>query len=62
MTQRIIILGAGEVGGNLAQNLTHEAGDITVVDTNSDRLRELQDRFDIPQRILFLEILLFLQS
>jgi trk system potassium uptake protein TrkA len=44
---KIIILGAGEVGGNLAQNLTKEAGDITVVDTNSDRLRELQDRFDI---------------
>ncbi len=44
---KIIILGAGEVGGNLAQNLTKEASDITVVDTNSDRLRELQDRFDI---------------
>lgn len=44
---KIIILGAGEVGGNLAQNLTQEASDITVVDTNSDRLRELQDRFDI---------------
>ena len=44
---KIIILGAGEVGGNLAQNLTQEASDITVVDTNNDRLRELQDRFDI---------------
>lgn len=44
---KIIILGAGEVGGNLAQNLTQEASDITVVDTNSDRLRELQDKFDI---------------
>lgn len=44
---KIIILGAGEVGGNLAQNLTKEASDITVVDTNADRLRELQDRFDI---------------
>jgi trk system potassium uptake protein TrkA len=44
---KIIILGAGEVGGNLAQNLTQEASDITVVDTNSERLRELQDRFDI---------------
>jgi len=44
---KIIILGAGEVGSNLAQNLTQEASDITVVDTNSDRLRELQDRFDI---------------
>ena len=44
---KIIILGAGEVGGNLAQNLIKEAGDITVVDTDADRLRELQDRFDI---------------
>ncbi|MBD3649423.1 MAG: NAD-binding protein [Pseudomonadales bacterium] len=38
---KIIILGAGEVGGNLAQNLTKEASDITVVDINPDRLREL---------------------
>ncbi len=44
---KIIILGAGEVGGNLAHNLTKEASDITVVDTNYDRLHELQDRFDI---------------
>jgi trk system potassium uptake protein TrkA len=44
---KIIILGAGEVGGNLAQNLTKEASDITVVDNDSDRLRELQDRIDI---------------
>lgn len=44
---KIIILGAGEVGGNLAQNLTKEASDITVVDTNADRLRDLQDRYDI---------------
>ena len=44
---KIIILGAGEVGGNLAQNLTREASDITVVDKDQDRLQELQDRFDI---------------
>ena len=44
---KIIILGAGEVGGNLAQNLTKEASDITVVDISSERLRDLQDRFDI---------------
>jgi trk system potassium uptake protein TrkA len=44
---KIIILGAGEVGGNLAHNLTKEASDITVVDTDSERLHELQDRFDI---------------
>ncbi len=44
---KIVILGAGEVGGSLAQNLTQEASDITIVDTDSDRLRDLQDRFDI---------------
>lgn len=43
----ILILGAGQVGGNLAQNLSKEAGDITVVDTNAFRLQELQDRCDI---------------
>ncbi len=44
---KILILGAGEVGGNLAQNLTKEASDITVIDHDADRLRELQDKFDI---------------
>ena len=44
---KIIILGAGQVGSNLAQNLTKEASDITVVDIDGDRLRDLQDRFDI---------------
>lgn len=44
---KIIILGAGQVGGTLAANLAHEANDITVVDVDGDRLRELQDRLDI---------------
>lgn len=44
---KIIILGAGQVGGNLAQNLASEASDITVVDINGDTLRDLQDRLDI---------------
>jgi len=44
---KIIILGAGQVGGSLAENLANEQNDITVVDTNADRLRELQDRIDI---------------
>lgn len=44
---KIIILGAGQVGGTLAENLANEANDITVVDTDSRRLRELQDRLDI---------------
>ncbi|MCD8523826.1 MAG: Trk system potassium transporter TrkA [Saccharospirillaceae bacterium] len=44
---KIIILGAGQVGGTLAENLANEQNDITVVDTDADRLRELQDRIDI---------------
>ncbi|MEC8896880.1 MAG: Trk system potassium transporter TrkA [Pseudomonadota bacterium] len=44
---KILILGAGQVGGTLAENLANEANDITVVDNDSARLRELQDRLDI---------------
>ena len=44
---KIIILGAGQVGGTLAEHLASEANDITVVDTDGDRLRELGDRLDI---------------
>ncbi|WP_101758682.1 Trk system potassium transporter TrkA [Oceanicoccus sp. KOV_DT_Chl] len=44
---KIIILGAGQVGSSLAEHLANEQNDITVVDIDSDRLRELQDRLDI---------------
>ena len=44
---KIIILGAGQVGGTLAANLASEHNDITVVDKDAERLRELQDRLDI---------------
>ena len=44
---KIIILGAGQVGGTLAEHLASEANDITVVDTDADRLRALGDRLDI---------------
>ncbi|BEH12660.1 MULTISPECIES: Trk system potassium transporter TrkA [Marinobacter] len=44
---KILILGAGQVGGTLAENLANEANDITVIDSDSARLRELQDRLDI---------------
>jgi trk system potassium uptake protein TrkA len=44
---KIIILGAGQVGGSLAEHLANEANDITVIDTNTARLRELQDRLDL---------------
>lgn len=44
---KIIILGAGQVGGTLAENLVGENNDITVVDKNADRLRDLQDKYDL---------------
>ena len=44
---KIIILGAGQVGGTLAEHLASEANDITVVDTDPERLRNLGDRLDI---------------
>lgn len=44
---KIIILGAGQVGGTLAENLVGENNDITVVDTDVTRLRQLQDKFDL---------------
>jgi len=44
---KIIILGAGQVGSSLAENLTTEANDITLIDHNPDLLRALQDHLDI---------------
>lgn len=44
---KIIIVGAGQVGGTLAENLASEANDITVIDPDKARLAELNDRIDI---------------
>lgn len=44
---KIIILGAGQVGGSVAENLAREANDITVVDHDAKRLQALQDRLDL---------------
>jgi trk system potassium uptake protein TrkA len=44
---KILILGAGQVGSSLAENLAHEANDITVIDQNEDVLLLLQDRLDL---------------
>ena len=44
---KIIILGAGQVGSSVANNLSSEANDITLVDSNELLLRDLQDRLDI---------------
>jgi trk system potassium uptake protein TrkA len=45
---RIIILGAGQVGRTAAYHLAREEdNEITIVDTNDELLRDLQDRIDI---------------
>ena len=44
---KIIILGAGQVGTNVAESLVSEANDITAVDVDGARLRQLQDRLDL---------------
>ncbi|MEW6354137.1 MAG: Trk system potassium transporter TrkA [Pseudomonadota bacterium] len=44
---KIIILGAGQVGSSVAENLVGEANDITIVDTDARRLQELQVRLDL---------------
>ncbi|HKL53449.1 MAG TPA: NAD-binding protein, partial [Wenzhouxiangellaceae bacterium] len=44
---KIIILGAGQVGSGMAHSLSREENDISVVDTDPERLRELQEKLDI---------------
>lgn len=43
----ILILGAGQVGSNVAENLASEANDITLVDSNAALLADLGERLDI---------------
>ena len=44
---RIVILGAGQVGSSVAQSLVSEHNDITVVDSDRERLDYLQVRLDL---------------
>ena len=44
---KIIILGAGQVGGTLTEHLADEQNDVTVVDSSDGALRQLQERLDI---------------
>ena len=44
---KILILGAGQVGGTLAESLAKESFDISLVDSNAERLQTLADRLDI---------------
>ena len=44
---KIIIEGAGQVGSHLAKMLSHEGGDITVIDDNEARLQRLTSTADV---------------
>lgn len=44
---RIIVIGAGKVGSTLASQLVKEGHEVVVMDTNQERLDELQNRIDI---------------
>lgn len=44
---KIIVVGAGQVGRTLTENLSSEANDITVIDNDYDRLTDFQQRLDI---------------
>ena len=44
---KILILGAGQVGGTLAENLEKESFDVSLVDHDHARLQALADRLDI---------------
>uniref|UniRef100_A0A1A9Z0X0 methionyl-tRNA formyltransferase n=1 Tax=Glossina pallidipes TaxID=7398 RepID=A0A1A9Z0X0_GLOPL len=40
-------IGAGQVGGTLAENLSSEHNDITIIDTDEYKLRQLQEKYDL---------------
>lgn len=44
---RIVIAGAGEVGSHLAKMLSNESNDITVIDSNPERLNALSANADV---------------
>jgi trk system potassium uptake protein TrkA len=44
---KVIILGAGQVGASVAEGLVSEENDITIVDSDAERLSMLQDRLDL---------------
>ncbi len=46
----IVILGAGQVGRSLAQNLANENNDITIIDRDKTALKELREKLDVHTR------------
>ena len=46
MSLNIVVIGAGEVGFNLAKSLSKEDHDITVIDVSSDRCDRVKNAID----------------
>ena len=44
---KILVLGAGQVGSSIAEHLSKENNDITVVDTDLEKLTDMQNRLDL---------------
>lgn len=44
---KILILGAGQVGSAIAEILTNESNDVTIIDQNDKTLASMRDKFDI---------------
>ena len=44
---KIVIAGAGEVGSHLAKMLSNESNDITVIDSDQERLEVLKANTDV---------------
>ncbi len=44
---RIMVIGAGKVGRTLAEHLSSEEYDVTIIDQNEEILRECEDRLDV---------------
>jgi trk system potassium uptake protein TrkA len=44
---KILVLGAGQVGASIAEHLSKERNDVTVVDTDLEKLMDMQNRLDL---------------
>ena len=44
---QVIVVGGGEVGRTIAARLSREANDVTLVDTDPDKVREIADHLDV---------------
>ena len=44
---RILICGAGQVGYGIAERLSREANDVTVIDSSPELIENIQDKLDV---------------